>query len=202
MNFVEQILLFFGNYTPIIAFLGAIIGGEETLIFLSILGAQQYLNIELVFIFFYLGILTSDLLWYGIGKSKLFDWLVQRKILSALYFRWGKLLHTATKGNNFQALFLTKFLYGFRLPTIMHMAREKMEMRSFIFYSIITNLIWVAVITTIGWFAGKGIALATNLSDNLILYLAIIGLTLVFFAVFVRMMSNIIKKWLTKYKKQ
>ena len=202
MSVITQVLSFFGNNTPIISFLGAIIGGEETLILLSILASQGYLTLWLVFLFFYLGIIVSDGLWYFIGKSKLFDWMIKKKILSKVYLHWDRLLNAATKRNDFQALLITKFLYGLRLPTIMYLARERIKIKPFLFYTIIVNFIWVLVIITIGWSAGKGISLAANLSDNLILYLALIGIALVIFTALARILAGMTKKWLIKRQKQ
>ncbi|MFH0951510.1 MAG: hypothetical protein V1765_03505 [bacterium] len=198
MDLISQILLFFGNYTPVIAFLGAIIGGEETLILLSILASHGHLAIWSVFIFFYLGILVSDCLWYFIGRSRLFDWIIKRKIISNIYLHWDKLLNAATQNSNFQALLVTKFLYGLRLPTIMYLARERITIKSFIGYSTIVNFIWVLIIATIGWTAGKGISLATNIFNNLILYLLLIGATLVVFTLLIRLLSKTTKQWLIK----
>lgn len=202
MELITQILLFFGNNTPIISFVGAIIGGEETLIFLSVLAAQGYLTIWFVFIFFYLGVMTSDILWYFIGKSKISDWIIQKKFISSTYLYWGKLLNTTTGGSNFQALLFTKFLYGLRMPAIIYIGREGMKIKPFLFYSIIVNFIWAIVITIIGWFAGKGISLATSLSNNLPLYLLLMGITLIVFVVLIRLLSNVIKKWMIKKQEQ
>lgn len=198
MSLINQILLFFGSYTPLVSFLGAIIGGEETLILLSILSSNGYLTAWVVLLFFYLGILVSDTIWFFLGKSKLFDWFVKRKIISRVYLRWDKLLTKATKGSSFHALFITKFLYGFRIPTIMYLGREKVKVKSFLFDSAIIDFIWTLVVFAIGWFAGKGILLATDLSKNIVLYLLLVGITFIIFTIIVRILSGLIKKWLIK----
>lgn len=195
---INEILSFFGNYTPIISFFGAIIGGEETLILLSILASHGHLNIGYVFLFFYLGILVSDLIWYFIGNSSIFKRIIKLKWISKIYYKWGKILNKSTKNNNFNALLFTKFLYGLRLATIMYLARERMKIKSFIYYSIIVNFIWVLTITTIGWLTGKGISIATSITDNLILYLTLIGIALFGFSLIIRLVSEIMKKWLIK----
>jgi membrane protein DedA with SNARE-associated domain len=202
MNWTIKILAFFGNYTPALAFFGAIVGGEETLIFLAILAAHGTLNAWLLLIFFYLGICVSDLLWYFIGKSKFFDWLMSKRIFSKAYMHWGKLLNTAAKDSDFQALFLTKFMYGSRLPTIMYLARERMHIKPFIGYTLIINLIWIIIIFLFGWFAGKGIAVADSLSNNIVLTLFLIGIVLVIFTLLTKYLSALTKKWLNKTQKQ
>lgn len=202
MALITTILSFFGNHTPIVSFLGAIIGGEETLILLSILASHGFLNIWSLLIFFYLGILVSDSIWYFLGKSKVFDWLVRRKLISKVYFNLGKLLNTVTKNNDLQVLFFTKFLYGTRIPTLMYLSKERLTLKPFLFYNIITNIIWVPIVLLIGWSAGKGISLATNISNNLALYLFLIGITLLIFTILIRILSEVVKEWLKKKQKQ
>ena len=194
---ITYILSFFGDYTPIVSFLGAIIGGEETLIFLSILASHGVLNAYYLFSFFYFGIVVSDFMWFFIGRSRIFNWLVKRRILSRIYFNWGKLLNAATK-SDFQALFTTKFLYGSRLPTIMYLSRERLKIKSFFGYSLIINFVWVAIIFSIGWLSGKGISLAANISENVVLFLILVGITLLTFTIVIRLLSGAIKKWLKK----
>lgn len=201
MTIVDQIFLFFGNYTSLVSFFGAIIGGEETLVVLAILAAHGYISILSLGIFFYLGIVVSDLMWYSLGRSRIFNWIIKRKSVSKIYYYWDKLLNKSTKGNNFQALLITKFLYGLRLPTIMYLARERMKLKSFFFYTLIVDAIWVSAILIIGWFAGKGISLATNLSDNIILFLVLIGVTLVLFTLLVKFISEVTKRWLIRKQK-
>lgn len=198
MDVITQILLFFGNNIPAVSFAGAIIGGEETLVLLSILSAKGFLNIWTVLVFFYFGIVVSDMLWYYIGKSKLFTLLIKIRLLSAAYDYWGKLLDKATAKSDFQALLITKFLYGFRLPTIMYLARERLTIGSFLKYALFTNFIWVGAISAIGWLAGKGISTAAFFSDNIVLHVFLIGVVLALFAILMRTLSTKTKLWLEK----
>ncbi|OGD66696.1 hypothetical protein A2442_00215 [Candidatus Campbellbacteria bacterium RIFOXYC2_FULL_35_25] len=198
MPVITKILLFFGNNIPAVSFIGAIVGGEETLVLLSILAAKGFLSIGDVFVFFYLGIMVSDILWYYAGKSRIFSWLIKIRFISKAYGHWGKLLNKATKENDFQALLITKFLYGFRLPTIMYLSRERLSLKSFLKYSLITDFVWTGTILSIGWLAGKGIGAATYFSNNIIFYVFLIGLVLTFFTILMRIISNKVKRWLEK----
>jgi len=198
MPTITKILLFFGNNIPAVSFIGAIVGGEETLVLLSILAAKGFLSIGDVFVFFYLGIMVSDILWYYAGKSRIFSWLTKKQFISKAYVHWGKLLNKATKENDFQALLITKFLYGFRLPTIMYLSRERLSLKSFLKYSLITDFVWTGTILSIGWLAGKGINTAAHFSDNIVLYVFLIGLVLALFIILMRTISNKVKQWLEK----
>lgn len=179
-----------------VSFLGAIIGGEETLILLSIYSAKGALNLADILAFFYLGIMVSDTIWFLAGRSRLFARLVKLKFVSFAYEYWGKLLDMATKRKDFQALFFTKFLYGFRIPTIMYLARERLSLRSFLLYSFPTNLVWVGIISALGWSTGKGIKIATYLSNNIMLEVFLVGIVLILFAVIMKTTSTRLKLWL------
>ncbi len=202
MSLLTIILSFLSVYGPLISVLGGIFGGEETLILFSIFAAHNVISIWVVAIFFYIGILISDTIWFFVGKTELFNRIVSGKSASKIYGYWDKLLDKATKGNDFQALLITKFLYGFRLITIMYLSRERLDLKNFILYSIIVDAIWISVITTIGWLTGKGIAAAANISNNLELVLILIGLSLLAFFLIMRFLSILVKRWLIKKQKQ
>ncbi|MBI2674085.1 MAG: hypothetical protein HYX23_02275 [Candidatus Zambryskibacteria bacterium] len=202
MNTVSQILIFFGNNTPIVSFLGAIIGGEEVLVLLSIYSVAGTLNLAYILIFFYLGIMVSDTLWYMLGKSRIFAWLIRLKFISSAYEHWGRLLDVTTRKNDFQALFMTKFFYGFRIATIMYLARERLSFRDFFKYSLLSNFVWVGFISALGWATGKGIKTVTYFSGNITLEVFLVGVVLVLFMVIMRVASIRVKKWLQKTSPQ
>jgi len=195
---LTTILQFFGMYPSLISFLGGVLGGEETIILLSVIAAHGYMNIWTVIIFCYLGILASDTVWYYIGKSSLFGWFVKRKGVSKAYYHLDRALDRATMGNDFQALLATKFLYGFRIITIMYLSRERMNLIKFVFYSAIVDAIWISVVSSIGWFSGKGIKFALLVSNNLIVSFALLGIVLIVFVILMGIISNKLRKWLTK----
>jgi len=190
---ITSIFSFFGYYTPIISFIGAIIGGEETLILLSILASHSILNIWYILIFFYIGINVSDLLWFFLGISRIFDWLAKRRIWEKIHVHFQKRLQKG-KHSNFSLLFITKFVYGTRVPTIVYMARNGLELRTFFIYTLTINAIWTILITFIGWSAGKGIAIAQTISNNIIVYILLITIVLILFNIITKKISYRIKK--------
>lgn len=194
VNYLKE----FSNYTPIISFLGAIIWWDEVLIALSILAAQGVFNIWYILIFFYLWILLSDFLWYLLWKSSFFDWFVNRKYISKLYFRWHKIISSISKKSSFKTLLITKFIYGIRIPTIMYLSKEGLKSWPFFTYTIITNLIWTPIVLLIWYYAWKWVSIATNFSDNLILFLTLIGVIIILFDLLMRFISFTIKKWIWK----
>lgn len=202
MGLLTTILTFFGAYSYILCFLGAFFGGEETVILLSVIASNGYMSIWTVVFFCYLGIMASDTMWYYIGRTSVFEWLIKRKGISTMYYKWGRLLDRATKGSDFQALLITKFFYGFRIITIMYLARKRLKLQSFINYSLIVVGLWIAVIVSFGWLAAKGVKSAVLLTNNLTISLIILGLFCLAFIVLMRVVSSGVKKWLIKGQKQ
>ena len=54
-------------------------------------------------------------------------------------------------------LLYTKFLYGTRLITILHLSSRKISFRSFFLFNIISAVIWLFVVIPLGWLAGMGV---------------------------------------------
>jgi len=202
MNMLQQIIVIFGNYTPIISFAGAIIGGEETLVFLSILTAEGHLNVWELLLFFYLGINVSDVMWYGLGRSRLIVYAMRNKTFLKAYQYWGSLISAVSKGSVFHALFFTKFIYGARIPTIMYFAQEQVAPLRYVGYTVLLNLFWTLVIFAVGWFSGKGILLATSISENIVLYLTLAGLVTALLGLFAQFISNKVKIWIQEKREQ
>ena len=198
VDIAAQILAFFGNNTPLVSFFGAIIGGEETLVLLVIFAARDTLNLWHIVIFFYAGVMVSDALWYLVGRSRVFNWLITHRLTFNAYTYWGKMLYKTMGNNTLEVLFMTKFLYGFRIPTIMYFAQERLSFRAFIQYSLLTNLIWMTIITVFAWFAGKGIKFAMHFSHNILMDVFLIGVVMVLFALVARIASKYTKSWLQK----
>ncbi len=202
MGLINFILQFFAVYPAIICFLGGIFGGEETIFILSILAVQNNINFLIIIFFSYLGILVSDIIWFFLGRTKLFNWLIKRKIFSKVYYHFDKTLDKVTKGNDFKALLFTKFLYGLRIITIMYLARERMKFKQFLKYSLIIVGIWTIVVCSLGFAAGQGVKIALIISNNLTLTLILFGITIILFNILIRILSEEVKKLLTKRQKR
>ncbi|MGB3922082.1 MAG: hypothetical protein WBL19_02260 [Minisyncoccia bacterium] len=196
MDLIPQISIFFGNNTQLISFFAVMIGGEGALLLLSLYSASGILNFKYVFIFSYLGVMVSDTMWYLVAKSKLFEWFTRIKLVSSAYNYWGRLLDLATKKKDFEALFITKFLYGLRIPTITYLSRERLSLKNFLKYSLLSNLLWVAIISAIGWGTGRGVKFFGYFSDSIIIQTFLVGIILIFFIIIMRVVSRRVKQWL------
>ena len=195
MVFIAEILSFFGYYTPVVSFIGGLLGGNETLLFLSILASGGFLNIYYLFIFFYIGSLISDSLWFLLGRSKLFEVVWRIRWVSKFYPNLGKFLRHITK-NKFWLLFITKFLYGSKILTLLYLSRQKIKYGYFIKCISIINLIWVSFIIFFGWSAGMGVHLTADISQDVRLYFILVGIVMAIFLLFIKIISSLLEMWL------
>lgn len=201
MGFLTQIHQVAAEYPLAIPFLGGLAGGEETVFLLSVIAAHGYLNIWMVATGCYVGILAADAAWYFFGQTRFFDWLVKRKGASEAYRLLHIALDKAAGGNNFLALLATKFLYGFRLITIMQLSREGMALTSFVLCSAVIDAVWIAVVASVGWFAGKGMQFAQLVSNNFAVSFAFLGIFMATGVILMRMASRQLQRWLTQKQK-
>lgn len=196
MGLIEQISAFFGDNISALSFFGVMVGGEGALLLLSAYSAYDAVNFKYVLIFSYLGVMLSDTLWYLLAKSKLFEWFTRIRLISSAYEYWGRLLDTATKKKDFEALFITKFLYGLRIPTITYLSRERLSLENFLKYSILSNFLWVLIIFLIGWGTARGFKFFNYFPDNKIIQGLSIGVVLIFITIIMRVISKQLKQWL------
>lgn len=137
-------------------FVGAFFFGEAVIITASFLAAQGFWSVANVFWLAFAGTVLSDALWFIFGRRVLVHlhrWekyqMQSEKILASLH-RW-------TGGRPFLVLLFVKFLYGTRILTILFLSAHKMRFLTFVFFDAIGTVVWLAVIISIGWLAGRSL---------------------------------------------
>lgn len=190
---LNELLILFIEYSYIICFLGAFIGGEETILALSIIAAQGYLQIWVVFIFCYLGIFASDTMWFFIGRIKSLSKFKKNKTINKSYKKAINLIEKTSKNQNFLLLLITKFIYGIRISTIMYVGRHRLSYKKFAFFNSIIIFIWMLIIVGAGWLAGKGFSVIIQTYKNLQLAIIILAIAIIVFYIIRILISKILK---------
>ena len=164
---ITQSLLFAGELSTSIAqfldiygiaaiFISTVFFGEIAILVGFILSGQAIFLFETVFIFSVLGTISADLFWYMVGRffpKKFLTKGIHLKILHPL----SSLLGYLTKDRLFLSLLFVKFLIGTRLVTIIYLARQKVPFHLFVIFDVLGTILFVAVLSIIGWFVGKGL---------------------------------------------
>ena len=157
---------------------GAIIGGEETILVISILSAEGLISFWTVLVFSFLGTLISDIIWFFAGDLvvKLERW----RLFSKNFEEIAEIIRKISGRNHFRALLMTKFFYGTRILTLFHVRRDGFPFLKFVPANALVVAIWTAVIVPFGWLAGKGL-LNLGILNSIEGFIGIILLVIVVF---------------------
>lgn len=189
---LQSFLNHFQENPQLLFFFAALIGGEELIVPLAFLVGTGLWDIPSLFIFSAIGTIVADVAWFllgrhGIQKTAFF------KRHSGKHEQVKKLIRKVAK-HEFNLLLLTKFIYGARIFTIIHLSLEETHLYRFIALNSIVIVVWLTVIINIGWWAGRGSTWLTSLVEHpLALVLGVLA-TLVLF----HLGRNLVGKKLTK----
>ncbi len=154
------------NYIPLVSFIGAFIGGDQLLILLGVLAGKGTVSFFQVLLFFTLGTVASDIVWFLVGKSSLIQKLRTSRL--ATHRRAMKIrthLRNIIKNRFFRFLLISKFTYGTRIASVIYLG-HKISFRKFFWYDIASCSIIVSLMLSISWLYGKGLWTLTSNINN------------------------------------
>ncbi len=182
--YVEWLHAFIINYPAfqyIIVLLGAAFGGEVVMIALSFLAAQGLFSLLPFCLTSFVGLLSSDVLWFWLGKtekgSKFFSYRFLRSTVAVI----TEAVERVSQGNNFVALLLANFMLASRIVIIMYVSRLRVSFLRFLSYEVIAGTLWLISVISIGFISGLGFSQLAELFQNL--YVAIGFILLVIFGI-------------------
>ncbi|MBT3181794.1 MAG: hypothetical protein HN337_04700 [Deltaproteobacteria bacterium] len=150
----------------IASFLGAFLGGTSVTLFLAVLAGQGQLPPSELAIGAALGNLSSDFLWFMVGKSKrMLKWTSKGRFQRG-YERVQRLAEVH-KQQDLAIFILVKFLYGLRVITIIFFGRMRYSLKRFIVLDTAAVLIITASVIAAGWAAGKGASIFLDIFDGI-----------------------------------
>ena len=161
---LDSFLNIFHSYPLLMFFLGSVVGGEEVILTFAFMVAQGYGNEVQLFVGCYLGTFFSDICWFLIGRNY-FSKMSFFKKLSVKYNRVVRFLKKVSS-KPFILLFVTKFIYGTRVFTIMYVGLEGLKFLKFVLYNTFVIAAWLPVVLLVGWFAGRGMSGIVNIYEN------------------------------------
>jgi membrane protein DedA with SNARE-associated domain len=187
------LLPFISSNLPLVCIVGAYFGGDAFLLFLSSLAGQGLIHFWTVILFFSLGTISSDVMWFFIGRTRLADKLISHKQLNKGYSRIERILARYGR-NDFLLLFIVKFIYGIRIITIVYFSRERKNFGRFIGFNSIAVVAITIFVSFLGWMAGQGIRTYVDIYENFRSAIKIIVVVLVLFFI----LKALVNKWLLK----
>lgn len=159
----EAILPLIAKHGILISFLGGFITGETVIMSLAFISATGVLPIWHVLIFSTIGLFLSDFIPFTIGRHRWFVKFLWEKKAEHRGKNIEKILHKYTRNNLFLILLITKFIYGASIPALLYLGSKKISYQKFSWTNLFVEIIFVPVIVLVGWTAGRGFSLATNI---------------------------------------
>lgn len=145
-----SIISLLNSYGYVAVFFGGILEGEAVLILGGLAAYGGLLKLPLVFLFAFLGAMTSDWSLFFIGRHK------GKKIIE----RWPKLKKIMLKPQKMidnKASFISfalRFMYGFRIAVPLSLGMSNIKTPAFLFFNALGSIFWVLVVGISGYLFG------------------------------------------------
>ena len=164
---LENLLPFIGEYGKSVSFFGGFVTGESIIIILAFLSAQGVIPLWQVLVFCTIGMYLSDFIPLTIGRFKYLRNLLEKEKFAKRVERIEHNIQKYAKNNLFLILLYTKFIYGLSIPVLIYLGAKKTSYSRFAFVNFLVELVFVPIVVTIGWLAGKGFTFAATIFKNI-----------------------------------
>jgi len=173
-NFLEQY-----GYLALVA--GTFLEGETAILVASSLIAHGPFQFPATVLAGFFGSFVSDWIYYLIGRLNGKYFLEKRPKLAARVEPVTRFFHQ----HKLQILFSYRFLYGFRVVIPLVVGLSGIRPASYLFYSIVTGLMWATLVSTTGYWVGRLLNLQAKVFEENFIYIvlgfALFGLLIGFF---------------------
>jgi len=191
MDWTTWLIPFLNNYGWLVAFLGGLFGGEEIIIPLAFLSANDYISPMVVFVFCFIGLILTDVLIFYTAKLKLIRGIEYYHHTSKFFKKFDEVILKVSRKSIFLALLYSKLVFGTRMITLVYFGIKKISIKRFLPSALLAILVWFSLIFSIGWLAGIGFSFLIDAFKKVEL-----GISLIFLVIIVVI---ILKKWAEKF---
>lgn len=157
-------------------FLGCLLEGESVLIAAGFLARSGYLNLNLVMLVALAGTYIADVTIYFLGRKK-GQGIISKFPVAKKYYPKVKTLFDRY---GIWAIFITRYLYGFRLATAASLGLMKMRRRKYLPFNFLSCMIWAILVGSLGYMFGASlealIGQVKHYEKIVVLFIIIIGL--------------------------
>jgi len=134
-------------------FLGCLLEGESVLIAAGFLARSGYLDLPLVMLFALAGTYTADMTIYFLGRKK-GEGVISKFPIAKTYYPKAKTLFDRY---GIWAIFITRYIYGFRLAAAGSMGLMKMRKSKYLAFDFLSCMIWAILIGGLGYMFGASL---------------------------------------------
>lgn len=151
---------------------GTFFEGETAILLASSLIHKGLFSGPFTILFAFTGSFISDWLYYIVGRLNGKVFLERRPSLQAKV----EPVTSFFRRNKVQILFTYRFLYGFRVIIPIIIGMSKIKPGQFLFYSVVTGLLWASTVSLLGYTAGQMFSISTeSIKENLPVILVCFG---------------------------
>lgn len=162
--------VFIDNYNYLeylIIFLGVAFGGELILLALGFLAAHNVIAVLPLIIFSFLGTLSSDVLWFFLGRTAFIRKLIAHRYANNTVSVINETIKRISKDDDLTTLIIAKFLVGTRVLLIMFIGTKVIKFKDFFRYDILAVCSWISIIIPIGFISGLGFTYFSSILENI-----------------------------------
>ncbi len=157
---------FLDQYGYIALLIGTFMEGETAILMASSMIYKGLFNFPFTVLAAFSGSFISDWIYYLIGRLNGKYFLATRPKLAARVKPVTDFFHK----HKIQILFSYRFLYGFRIIIPLVIGMSGLRPLQYLFFSIVTGLIWAGSVSTAGYWIGRLLNLKVQSFEENILY--------------------------------
>jgi membrane protein DedA with SNARE-associated domain len=144
---------FIVKYGYLALFMGSVLEGESVLIAAGFLAKSGYLKLPLVMLAGLAGTYLADLSIYFLGRAK-GEKVIAKFPIARAYYPKVKALFSRY---GIWAIFVTRYLYGFRLAAAATLGLTKMRGRTYLPFNLLSCSIWAVLMGGLGYLFGASL---------------------------------------------
>ncbi len=158
---------FINEFGYIALMVGTFFEGETAILTASSLIYRGLFEFPFTVLAAFFGSFVSDWIYYLIGRLNGKMFIAKRPKIEAKVKPITDFFHR----HKFQILFSYRFLYGFRVVIPLVIGMSGLPPLRYLFYTIVTGLIWATTISTAGYWAGRLLTIEVKTFENNFLYI-------------------------------
>lgn len=160
---------FLDEYGYLALVVGTFLEGETAILVASSLIYHGLFEFPLTVLAAFFGSFVSDWIYYLIGRLNGQYFLAKRPKLAAKVEPVTRFFNK----HKLQILFSYRFLYGFRVIIPLVVGLSGIRPTSYLFYSVVTGLIWATLVSTTGYWIGRLLDLQAKVFEENFLYIVL-----------------------------
>lgn len=169
---------FINEFGYLALMIGTFFEGETAILTASSLIYRGLFEFPFTVFAAFFGSFVSDWIYYLIGRLNGKIFIAKRPKIEAKVKPVTDFFHR----HKFQILFSYRFLYGFRVIIPLVIGMSGLKPMSYLFYTVVSGLIWATTISTAGYWAGRLLTIEVSTFENNFLFImlgfALFGLTI------------------------